>query len=179
MEYTRNKLSPEINTFFKKLKKYLDTQLYFYGSVQRLDYFPGKSDIDVNIYTDNIQTLNNKLQNYLHLNKNEIKKVMIYCVYSKKAVYGYKFNYKINDTKLEFTIFNNKYKKYLLNDQNIVNNFPFYIIFLLVILKLLYYYLGVISKKTFHKYKNTIINTTLGENISKTIVYLTPEYVVN
>jgi len=179
MEYTRNKLSPEINTFFKKLKQYIDTKIYFFGSVQRLDYFPGKSDIDVNIFTDNVHTLNNKLQHYLHLKKTDIKKIMIFCVYTKKLVYGYKINYKLNNTKIEFIIYNDKYKKYILKEDDKLINLPYYIAFLLVILKWVYYYLGIFSKKTYYKYKNTILNKIKGENISKTIVYLTPIVDVN
>ena len=52
METTKNKLSPETKQFFDKLSSYLDTKLYFYGSVQRDDYFDGKSDIDVDILED-------------------------------------------------------------------------------------------------------------------------------
>jgi tRNA nucleotidyltransferase (CCA-adding enzyme) len=51
METTKNKLPENINLFFEKLKNYLDAELYFYGSVQRNDYFHGSSDIDVDIFT--------------------------------------------------------------------------------------------------------------------------------
>jgi hypothetical protein len=43
METTKNKLPEKEQQFFNELSKYLDTSLYYYGSVQRNDYFPGKA----------------------------------------------------------------------------------------------------------------------------------------
>jgi predicted nucleotidyltransferase len=53
METTRNNLTPYSKHFFDSLSNYLDTKLYFFGSIQRRDYFPNSSDIDVDIFTDN------------------------------------------------------------------------------------------------------------------------------
>ena len=66
METTKNKMSHFAEKFFHKLKNYLDTKLYYYGSIQRNDYFPNSSDIDVDIFTDNEQSTITKLQNFLH-----------------------------------------------------------------------------------------------------------------
>ena len=49
METTKNQLTPYESNFFNKLKIYLDTPLYFYGSIQRDDYKSGYSDIDIDI----------------------------------------------------------------------------------------------------------------------------------
>ena len=49
METTKHNLPDDVKQFFNGLSNYLNTQLLFYGSVQRSDYFPGKSDIDVDI----------------------------------------------------------------------------------------------------------------------------------
>ena len=65
METTKNKLSSYESDFFNKLSNYLDTKLYFYGSIQRDDYKPGHSDIDVDIFTDNIHSALIKIQNLL------------------------------------------------------------------------------------------------------------------
>ena len=54
MENTKNVLPDHNRQFFKDLSEYLDTKLYFFGSVQRPDYFPGKSDIDIFLQTMNI-----------------------------------------------------------------------------------------------------------------------------
>ena len=71
METTNNKLTSEQMKFFKKLSNYLDTKLYYYGSIQRKDYFPGTSDIDVCIFTDNNTETKYKLISFLGLKKNE------------------------------------------------------------------------------------------------------------
>ena len=52
METTRNELSKNEKKFFEELSNYLETPILFFGSIQRSDYFPGKSDIDVDIFTD-------------------------------------------------------------------------------------------------------------------------------
>ena len=69
METTKNKLPENITIFFKNLSELLDTKLLFFGSVQRNDYFPGSSDIDVDIFTDNIPSTIYKMQHYLHIDK--------------------------------------------------------------------------------------------------------------
>ena len=56
MEKINNKLPDDVEKFFKSLSKYIEKPLYFYGSVQRSDYFPGSSDIDVDIFTDNVNS---------------------------------------------------------------------------------------------------------------------------
>ena len=64
METTKNEMDAYSKNFFLKLGNYLDTQLYYYGSIQRHDYFPGKSDIDVDLFTDNSSSTIIKLQNF-------------------------------------------------------------------------------------------------------------------
>ena len=53
MNNIRNDFPPDLKKFFYDLKNYLDTDLYFYGSVNRPDYVHDKSDIDIGIFTDN------------------------------------------------------------------------------------------------------------------------------
>jgi predicted nucleotidyltransferase len=69
METTKNKLSPYATTFFNKLGNYLDTKLYFYGSIQRDDYFTNDSDLDVAIFTDNTSSMLSKMINYFNIKK--------------------------------------------------------------------------------------------------------------
>jgi hypothetical protein len=184
MEYTKNNLSPEIKTFFKKLSNYIGEKVYFYGSVQRFDYFPEHSDIDIHVFSDNIHELINRLRHYLHLKNKYIKKIMIYLSESKYMVYGYKIIYRSNDLKLktEITVYSNKYKKVVLKDDNAVINIPSYIVFVLFILKVLYYQLSILDKQQFNFYKCNLINNYVyfknSENMSliKKIIILPYEY---
>ena len=75
METTKNQLTPYESNFFNKLKIYLDTPLYFYGSIQRDDYKSGYSDIDIDIFTENMNSTIVKLQNFF--NSNQYKKIII------------------------------------------------------------------------------------------------------
>ena len=74
MENTKNVLPDHNRHFFKDLSEYLDTKLYFFGSVQRPDYFPGKSDIDVDLFTNNESSTIMKLQHFLGIEKYKFKK---------------------------------------------------------------------------------------------------------
>jgi tRNA nucleotidyltransferase (CCA-adding enzyme) len=67
METTNNKLSSQEKDFFQNLKNYIDLPLYFYGSVQRYDYLPQYSDIDVDIFTNDEKSIIIKLQNFLNV----------------------------------------------------------------------------------------------------------------
>ena len=88
METTKNKLTSEQMKFFKKLSNYLDTKLYYYGSIQRKDYFPGTSDIDVCIFTNNNTETKYKMLSFLGLKKSEYKKIIYKLHQTGKLVYG-------------------------------------------------------------------------------------------
>jgi predicted nucleotidyltransferase len=88
MNEINNELPTDIKNFFNRLKNYLDTDLYFYGSVTRSDYVPGKSDIDVAIFTDNEYSTMSKLQHFLHVKRSDFDKVV--WKLNSKMIYGYK-----------------------------------------------------------------------------------------
>ena len=69
-------LPMNLQKYFVELKNYLDTELYFYGSVIRNDYVKNKSDVDLCIFTDNEQSTINKLKFYFHIESKDIKKVI-------------------------------------------------------------------------------------------------------
>jgi len=160
METTNNKLTSEQMKFFKKLSNYLDTKLYYYGSIQRKDYFPGTSDIDVCIFTDNNTETKYKLISFLGLKKNEYKKIIFKLHKSKKMVYGYKIKYKNETTKInvEFSIYNEKDKENVLIEHNAKKDLPFYILWLLIIVKFFYYNLEILPKSIYYKCKRFTMN---------------------
>ena len=69
METTRNELPIKLKRFLDKLSDYLDTPLYYYGSIQRKDYVAGQSDIDVSIFTDNEHSVIAKMCHYLRVKR--------------------------------------------------------------------------------------------------------------
>jgi predicted nucleotidyltransferase len=173
METTNNKLTSEQMKFFKKLSNYLDTKLYYYGSIQRKDYFPGTSDIDVCIFTDNNTETKYKLISFLGLKKNEYKKIIFKLHKSKKMVYGYKIKYKNETTKInvEFSIYNEKDKENVLIEHNAKKDLPFYILWLLIIVKFFYYNLEILPKSIYYKCKRFIMNYMVeGEDTEFVII---------
>jgi len=163
MTKTKNKLPDTTNHFLTNLSDYLQTPLYFYGSIQRYDYFPGKSDIDIDIFTDNEKSTINTLSNYLQIDKKQFKKV-IWQNDKKRMIYGYKKYYtnELLDIKIEFAIYNEKYKKDVLESHEYKTNLPLHIVVLLYLLKFVYYKLHMIDSKMYRKYKGYILNDLIN-----------------
>jgi hypothetical protein len=164
METTKNKLPNDVNTFFKDLSKYLDTKLLFYGSVQRSDYFPGSSDIDVDVFTENVNSTITKMQHFLHVKKSSFKKIIWRLSHNGEMVYGYKIMYKNEDLNLstEFSIYDKKYKDGVLEQHLKKTVLPFYATILLFIIKKLYYDLGIITKELYRNLKTKILSSGIG-----------------
>jgi len=166
MERTKNKMPEYAENFYNRLNCYLGTNVYFYGSVQRADYFPEDSDIDVAIFSDNVTSIISKLSNFLKKKHSEFKRKLIKPLYSNKIAVGHKCMYveKENNFKTEFSIYDEKYKKDILNEYHIKNNLPFYSVFLLQILKLIYYKFNIIPYESYAYLKDVVINKINGYN---------------
>jgi predicted nucleotidyltransferase len=155
MNTIRHDLPENIKDFFKKLSNYLDTELYFYGSINRSDYVHDKSDIDVAIFTDNENSIISKLQHFLHVKRNAFDKVV--WKLNGTIVYGYKIKCDdYIDIKCEIAIYNNDFKDILLPEMNVY--IPIYISILLFILKTMYYTFPILSNKTYADYKRILFN---------------------
>jgi hypothetical protein len=157
MNTIRDDLPKDVKDFFKRLENYLDTDLYFYGSVNRPDYVHNKSDIDIAIFTDNEYSTITKLQHFLHVKRNAFDKVI--WKLNGKMVYGYKIKCeKYIDIKCEIAIYNNDFKDILIKEISQYNSVPVHVGFLLFILKTLYYTFPIISQQTYADYKRYIFN---------------------
>ncbi len=165
METTKNDLPKNVKKFFYELSEYLDTKLLFFGSVQRYDYVPGKSDIDVDIFSDNEYSLMNKMQHFLHVNKNDFQKVV--WIIKGTTTYGYKLKYVNEKEKImaEFSIYNDKFKDIIIKEHNSKHILPIYVTWLLYVLKFFYYQIPLFDSKTFAYLKRVILNGALGEEI--------------
>ena len=159
MDSTKNLLPDHNRQFFKDLSEYLDTKLYFFGSIQRPDYFPGKSDIDIDIFTDNEHSTMTKLQHYLKISNTKYKKIIWKLKYSHKIVYGHKIMYDNIDNNItaEFSIYDEKYKNGILQEHNAKRVLPFYATCALVIIKYLFYTLNIMPKEWYTYLKNIIL----------------------
>jgi hypothetical protein len=150
--------------FFIQMQNYIDTNLYFYGSFLRYDYFPGKSDIDIDIFSNNVTSTIAVLSNFLNIKKEKYKKIVWRLNHNNKIVYGYKVMYKNEILNLicEISIYSEKFKKDVLYEHNLKLNLPFYASWILILLKFLYYQLGLLNKNTFIYLKKKTMSLGIG-----------------
>ena len=172
METTKNKLSPYEKHFFENLSKYIDKPIYFYGSIQRDDYFPQMSDIDIDIFSDNVNSTLSLLQNYLGANKNEFKKSLYKMDKTNIVIPGFKGKYidKENKLSLEISIYDEKYKNPILKEHQSKFNLPFYIIIILRFLKVLHYNLGILTIYYYSRFKKYLTNNFYDNNKAEFVV---------
>ena len=158
IEQISNKLTDKQKVFFDNLSIYIDKPLYFYGSIARYDYLPGKSDIDVDIFTDNESSTINMLCNHLGLNKSDFRK-FVYKIDSK-MVYGYKSKYEneLKNINIEMSIYNTRYKDIMLKEHTNLVSLPFYVSIALMIIKFFYYNLELVSNDIYRKCKRFLMN---------------------
>ena len=171
MEYTKNKIPDDIQNVINKFKKYIDTNIYYYGSVQRDDYFINNSDIDILIFTDNTEAMIHKVSHFFHIKKKNIRKIV--WNYNNKLIQAYKVMYYSNNPnfRLEIIISDEKYKKKILDYQRMpIYNMTFYISLLLIILKYFYYNWQILPSSYYKYYKQIIFNHIRGEESSFTYV---------
>lgn len=164
METIKRKLPYDINLFFNDLTQYLGTKLLYYGSVQRADFFPGYSDIDVDIFTDNVESTVNKMQHFLHVKNSDFKKIVWRYSKNNKIIYGKKIQYTNSNIGLivEFSIYNNIYKNYVLEHHKLKTILPLYATIFLWIIKKLYYHFNILDKKTYGYFKGIILSHGIG-----------------
>jgi hypothetical protein len=171
METTKNNLPENTKTFFYNLSNYLDTKLYYFGSVQRPDYVAEKSDIDVDIFTDNEKSIMSKMQHFLHVKNSDFKPII--WIIDEKQVYGYKIKYENAEENImaEFFIYNEKFKNVIIKEHTNKFILPFYITIMLYILKFFHYTIPLLPNKTYNKYKRFIITKGLGNDYDKFIIF--------
>jgi hypothetical protein len=159
MEDIKHRLSEQNYYFLKKLQDYIDCELIFLGSIKRPDFLQKHSDIDIAIISDNIENTLVKLQHFLNLPNRKIRKIFQKLPLIPNLIYGYKTNYNDvnNNLSLEIVLYNEKYKTQVMENVSNSINLPFYITYILLLIKLLYYELNIISGKTCKYLKNSLI----------------------
>jgi hypothetical protein len=173
METTKNELSPYEKDFFNKLKIHIDKPIYFYGSIQRNDYFPKLSDIDIDIFTDNIDSTISLLTNFLKINKYSFKKSFYKMDKTNKVIPGYKYKYidESNSLTVEMSVYDEKYKEEILKEHISKFNLPFYILFILVILKILHYNMGILPIYYYSLCKKYVTNNLYDGNKAEFFIF--------
>ena len=165
MEDIKDRLTERNYFFLKRFQEYIGNELLFFGSIKRCDFLFNHSDIDIAIITDNIEDTVTKLKFFLDIDNGKMRKIVQKFSNDTKIVYGYKTNYDDIDNKLslEIVIYDEKYKNQVLKSINNINNFPFYISYFLLFIKILYYKLNIIPKEIFNFLKKNTIKRYLNQ----------------
>jgi len=159
MEEIKYRLTEQNYHFLKKFQESIGSELIFFGSIKRCDFLQKYSDIDIAIISDNVENTLAKLKNFLNMDNQKIRKIFQKFKYpDSNIVNGYKITYKDidNDIIFDIMVYDEKYRIPVMNNINKINNLPTYMIFLMCILKYLYYTLGLLTKGMFLDVKNFI-----------------------
>lgn len=155
---SNNRLTENQRQFLDDMSIYINKPLHLYGSIHRADYIPGKSDIDIDVFTDNENSTIHLLCNFLNLKKYEVKKTVLKL--NSLLVYGHKVQYEdtVKNINAEISIFNEKYKNVVMKEHNNARYLPFYLTIPLMIIKCLFYNLNLIHKNTYKRCKQYLMN---------------------
>jgi hypothetical protein len=101
--------------------------------------------------------------NYLNVERNNFKKFVWKLNNTNKLAYGYKIMYKNekNSFSVEFSIYNEKFKKHILYEHNDKKDIPLYATILLIIIKFLFYTLHIIPANWYIQSKRFILSKML------------------
>ena len=167
MEDIQDRVSERNYNFIKNLEDYIGCKLLFFGSIKRSDYVQNSSDIDIAIITDNVQDTIIKLKFFLDMDNRKIRKIVQKFPKNDDIVNGYKTNYNDydNDLSIEIVVYDEKYRKHVMESINNINNFPFYITYILLIIKFFYYKLNFISSGTYKWIKDIKMEAYLNQGL--------------
>lgn len=151
-----NKLTLQQRNYFTEMSYYIELPLYFIGSIARYDYIPGKSDIDLEVYSENEISTLFKLLHFLNINKNSVK--LIYFTCNEISLLGYKLSCKhyfneIDSLHFDIAIYTMDSKKILLPHRIRDIKIPMYSSVFLLIVKYMYYHGKIINKPLYSRLK--------------------------
>jgi hypothetical protein len=151
LEEVKDKLSENQYDYFVQLQEQIDLPLYFLGSITRCDYIKGKSDLDIEVFTDNLNSIVLKIEYLFDYYQRKTNRKFIVFEISNIPISGYKYYFKDKqrDVSFDFTIYNKACKNSVLHHRIIEKNLPYLLSIFLVMIKILYYHLSIISNTTY------------------------------
>ena len=162
----KKRLTCQQFTFLDQIQQYIGLNLYFYGSICRQDFFKGKSDIDIDILSPNVQSTLFKLRQILDVPNNEV--IHVSWSSAKPQKYNFeciKIKYKSEFIITEISIYNLKYKDSLQQVRiSKDSSLSPLLIQLLIIVKFFYYRLKILDTSQLRIIKRFIMNTLGGHH---------------
>ena len=168
LEELKDKLNKNHYNYFLQLKEQINLPLYFLGSITRCDYIKDKSDLDIEVFTDNIDSTILKIECLFDYYQRKTKRRFIIFEINKIPISGYKYYFKDNkrDISFDFTIYNTSCKNIVLHHRSIQQNIPYILNLFLLMIKVLYYYLNIISNSAYSYIKNLFWKLYIPEKSS-------------
>lgn len=169
-EHIEKNLTDKQKIFFQHMSESLDTKLFFYGSILRSDY-DKKSDIDICVFSDNINSMKTKLQHFLRIDIRQFKRII--WNKSKKIIYGVKIMYKNPKKNIiaEISIFNEKDKDIVLDDHYSKVSIPIHAAILTYILKFLHYKIEIMDRSWYAYFKKLILSYGIGLSYDPFVIF--------
>ncbi len=164
MEEPRHALAESQHLFLQRMKTYLQLPLYYYGSVQRADYFAEESDIDVAIFSPTPESTLQRLVGFLHLSRADMKPFFWKLDVAPITVRGHKFAVQRPDDGIacDICVYDLSAKDMLLREYQDKIDLPAWAIVALCIVKWLFYHLSVLSLDSYKNWKKKIMATATG-----------------
>ena len=156
------KLTKQQTDFLEEIQHYIGHPFYYYGSVERIDYLPGKSDIDIDIFTPNLYSTLFKLRQFLIIPETEIN---IIKWRTRRPIiatfYCHKIKYDNGIVKLELNIYDDKYKNTLMGIRDSKRNIPLYVLMLVYTIKVMGYNTSLLSSSHLVLFKKFVMGHLL------------------
>jgi hypothetical protein len=153
------KFTENTQIFLKNLEQVTNHKIYFFGSSRRFDFIQG-CDIDMAMFSDNIDSLIAKIIGFLNI-KNDFKQFVH--IEKNVLVNGYKLNYNANDINIELVVYDNKFKTIMLDFYEKSANLPIIMSVFLLFLKYLNVY-NMLNKKIYYKIKVLLFKIFCNSN---------------
>ncbi len=151
LEEVKDKLTKTQYNYFLQLKEQIDLPLYFLGSITRCDYIKGKSDLDIEVFTDNFNSTILKMEYLFDYYQRKIERNYIVFEINNIPISGckYYFKDKNRDVSFDFTIYNKACQNLVLHHRIIEKNISYLLSIFLVMIKILYYHLNIINNSIY------------------------------
>ena len=165
ISHVAHKLTPEQLIFFLKLNNILNGRLQFFGSIARKDFTIGKSDVDVQIFSENSQSDLLILSHFLQ--ENGVDFISRFVKFKPNPLYtisGFKHTIK-SPFKSDILVFDANNEDILTMQYKRAIVIPFVYLLLLKILKMCLK-INLISQETFVSLKRKIWNYYHNLNIN-------------
>jgi hypothetical protein len=78
IEKIKHNLKQNEYNYFSNLQNELDIPLFFIGSITRSDFFPNNSDIDIEVFTDNVTSTKMKVESIFNRHNVEKDKYIVF-----------------------------------------------------------------------------------------------------